>query len=673
MKKNIQVLAYLIVFVTLLISGIVLVFNTTQPIEKIDFMRQTASTLFDSSGQRFAHQIALITLLLSSLLGMVLLRSARICQILHLFVHNVNNPTLLGVFIAITGIPSLLLGTTPLLFITGAVIGSGLFIFMFIRLIQAKITYLGQIGIISLFIFFFVVLGMFYTPTYPTVIDLVYSLPHYESVFLGDSSRLASGQILFETVKNYYGILIPSFLAAIQYDMGYFFDFGQYIKIVQFSQLLFLALALINFYLWKPNNFIFLLFTVLFVACYHLSTNNIAAHILFPNLSGLRYLDFPIAIFFLLLSRTFSLSRTALLLGFVSGYLILLNPETAICIVVGYIVFFLSRLPAKPIYYLFIIISLFISSLLLAIVSFIGIFFVIFNYYPIPANLWDFLGSSVGAAQNGYIGLPLYFDIVMFTIGFHSLWTVARLSLCWSYASLSVRDSHKLAIAVILLIWFAYYINRPYPAGLLGYLFLYTFLIADFFNLRFIRRFRKKGAFFLFSRPHIALLSFIFIPFISLNCLVTLVLHNNSLLLNIQAEKNTLPLGGILLPKALTPILEMKAHFLRQQTEKVLTLSLYNGFISILSKQYMPLPYSNVYAVVTGEEGHQQLNSYILVYHPKRIVFDALSDYEQHFLEKTEMPLASDYAVFYQSVTRLLVNQYHLVGEQAGWVVWEQN
>ena len=80
--------------------------------------------------------------------------------------------------------------------------------------------------------------------------------------------------------------------------------------------------------------------------------------------------------------------------------------------------------------------------------------------------------------QIGYTGLPYVFDPVAAVMVVHACYCLLKLSLR-ANQSFVFQDAYRAAICTMILIWFAYYINRPHITYLSGELMLYGLLVID--------------------------------------------------------------------------------------------------------------------------------------------------------------------------------------------------
>jgi hypothetical protein len=161
---------------------------------------------------------------------------------------------------------------------------------------------------------------------------------HY-SVTVAQADRLAAGLRLGTQVGLNYGLIHSLLLGAFERRWG-FLDFGEHFRVVQVSQVAFLAVAILAFYLWKPRTPLFVLFGALLIGPW-VSTSHWALY--YPNQAGWRSFGLAAGVAILLLFRRQSSRWLAMSVGASACFLMLYNPETGVCLAFGYGLFLLSR------------------------------------------------------------------------------------------------------------------------------------------------------------------------------------------------------------------------------------------------------------------------------------------------------------------------------------------
>ena len=211
------------------------------------------------------------------------------------------------------------------------------------------------------------------------------------------------------------------------------------------------------------------------------STSHIA--VFYPNQSGWRFLGFPIWVILLLIFRNTPLKRAAFCLGCGCGALLLANLETGIVMTIGTMVFLVSRAQHVAWRERANHALLFFGGALVAMFTFWALFRAEFDQWPFSLSTLA-ADTLLHHFCQGYGGRPLVCDLMAAFIFMHCVYLVSSLILRWRDRGISHSAGVKLAVAAAVLTWYAYYMNRPDPWNLWTFLFLYSFLMADFLDRR---------------------------------------------------------------------------------------------------------------------------------------------------------------------------------------------
>ncbi len=480
---------------------------------------------------------------------------------------------------------------------------------------------------------------------------------HY-SVTLAQADRLAAGLSLGTEINLNYGLLHQVALAIFERGFG-LLDFGGHIRLVQLTQVAFLLAAIFAFWLWKPRRPLFILFATALIGAW-LSTSHIAIY--YPNQAGWRSLAFPVGIAFLLLMKRQTTRRAALLLGGMATASMLYNPETGLCLAAGYGLFLMSRLGSlRPA-------NIVAHALRAALGATLMVVAVLLLYrgglgaWP-PLNLAAFAGFITRFGQ-GYGGLPLYFDPLATIMFAHGAYIVVFTLLRWRRGDdLNFADSVKLALSATILVWFTYYINRPHPWNLWTFKFLYVFLIADFFEPRFLRHLWLRGA-RAFAGARLATVTFILLP---------MIISTNHYILTTTRHPPTLPadnqslVSGLLMTKTSAEALRAKAEFLaRQDFSDTLYITRHSYSLALMTGSFIRLPVQDVFAETISREDFERRLAEIERIAPRVILIDAPGD-----RDVLQDPGISYYTRFFARLHERLAARYELREVTHGWQVWE--
>jgi hypothetical protein len=504
---------------------------------------------------------------------------------------------------------------------------------------------------------------------------------HY-SMTLAQGDRLATGLRLGSQVNLNYGLIHSLALAVFERNSG-LLSFGEHLRLVQAFQIAFLLVALSACYLWRPANPLFMLFSILLIGPW-LSTSQPAIY--FPNQSGWRSFAFAAGIAILLLVYRQPLGRVAFALGAAAGFLLLYNPETGLCLSLGYGLFLLSRRRSAT---LFQIAAVALRAAGGAAVVLLGV--VIF--YRVGLGTWPPLSTvllvNMRRYAQGFGGLPLYFDPLAVLIFAHSTYVVSSTVLKWRLRDLGSDESIKLAIAAVILTWFVYYLNRPDPWNLWTYQFLYLFLIADIFDPRFVRGLRRRGIVAATFDLRLASLTLVLVPVLLANNLVisfmtlyptgeataTTAISGISMpepeakaLYPTAKATATAAISGISMPEPVAKSLRAQADFLSSQ-EALSTwfFSRHSYSLSLLTRRFNPLPFQDLFGEISTDADFEALVADIFSASPRVILFDA-PDFDPVF---DSIPSIYWRTGFYGRLQIRLAEHYQRGPITSGWQVWQ--
>jgi len=481
---------------------------------------------------------------------------------------------------------------------------------------------------------------------------------HY-SATLAQGDRLAAGLRIGSQINLSYGLIHAIALAAFERTWG-FLNFGEHFRLVQVCQVVFLGVAILAFYLWRPGNPVFVLFGTLLIGPW-VSTSHSAMY--YPNQTGWRSFGLAVGVAVLILCRRQPLWRLASILGASAAFSLLYNPETGLCITFGYGVFLLSRLRSLALIQA-------VGLALRAALAAVAVLLVVVICFRTGLGTWPpfdaaLLFGMITRFGQGYGGLPLYFDPLALLIFVHSVYMFSSLVLKWRETDLGSDESVKLGISATILTWAAYYVNRPQAWNLWTFQFLYLFLVADLIEPRLFRRLRCDGIASAIFDFRLAPLTFLLVPMLlSMNYYILLT----TLLPVERPEITTSRISGILMPEDSARALRAQAGFLgAQESSNTLFFSCHSYSLSMLTRRFNPLPVQDAFAETVTNSDFDRLVGEINRFSPHAILFDAPADrssvlensalnyFNMNFFERLKIRLAENY---YQGAT---IN---------GWQVW---
>jgi hypothetical protein len=300
---------------------------------------------------------------------------------------------------------------------------------------------------------------------------------HYSTVVM-QGDRLAAGERIFSDVKIYYGVLFPVVLGAFERYFGPI-SFGGYIQMVKYFQVAFVILSVLLYRAFARHTKLPLLTAALLILPWYHSNH---MGILYPNLSAWRLISLPLAVAAIFLLRGVRPpALLAVFLGIIGGSLTTLNLETGIAANIGFVAYlcfrFLMPLAKQPARAAFTLMSYVIAFAIPWVLLSLLVPLLIGSNFDIGSYLSTIflLAREISA---GYSGLPPEFNPVAITIAVHATYCLIKLGLRTGQ-ELGFHNAFRAAICTMILIWFAYYINRPDVSYLFNELMLYGFLLID--------------------------------------------------------------------------------------------------------------------------------------------------------------------------------------------------
>jgi|GEM_PF-5785147 len=454
---------------------------------------------------------------------------------------------------------------------------------------------------------------------------------HYSST-LAQADRLAYGFTLGKEINLNYGLLNTALIAALQQKVG-FLDLTSKMRLVQMYQVVFLVLGCLSCLLWSRSNYLFALFSLAFWG-FWAGTDHVA--ILHPNQTGWRSACLPISLLALWLCRKIDnrLAQAAFL-GFMAQACILYNPETGLCIALGFAAFLWAADESNK---LAVVISYF-AGIACAILTATALFFLLFGRFAPFADVFGL--NLITRFSGGYGSMPLQFDIMAALIWIHAMYVFSQNILKKRQEGrLAFEDKARLCIATIILFWFAYYVNRPDFWNLWTYKFLYVFLISNWFTPLFFQQLKLDGWRAVLN-PRLAVLIALLIP----NALFPEAtahrpLSHQGQTANFQQQKKM-------------------AGYLMHQEPSTIFLTEHSYSVPLLAGRFTPINTNDAYAETITNQGFLLLFEDIYRQNAPIILLD-------------EKNSTKEYRSFYDRLRKKLSPVYYKAGNAAGWEVWHR-
>ncbi len=321
--------------------------------------------------------------------------------------------------------------------------------------------------------------GFLHPPDYTRIPwwEIAYSQSHY-AVVVAPADLLGAGRALFDDVKPDYGLVLPVLVGGYERRFGPL-TLGGEVRLLLALQTLYLALGAWVFWRHSRGRFLFALFAFVTVsAWFHFDHKGLR----FPNQTPWRTIGMALAIAALAALAGRSRRLTALLLGLTAGLALLLNFESGVAVTVACAVYACFRFgllgPAAREADRLGAAALFGLGMLAAVAMAAAVVPLALGRALDLLHLPRLVANAVFTASSGFSGWPLTRDpwpVVMFA---HAVFVLLRAAFGGG-APTSPRAAFRAAVAALLVVWFAYYANRPHPWNLSSYSLPYGVLLVD--------------------------------------------------------------------------------------------------------------------------------------------------------------------------------------------------
>ena len=486
-------------------------------------------------------------------------------------------------------------------------------------------------------------------------------------------SAVAAGQQFFREVALGYGLLMPSIMSVVDVKQQGL-SIGAQLRFVQACQVLFCLFAVCAYLAYRPRNYLGVLVALLLAGPYWASAGLGIWH---PNQTGFRSLGLPAGVLALALTSRLPSGHAAWWLGLVAAVASLMNLETAVALSAGMVIFLIARTRSMP--WLLLVRMAVTGALTFA--AYLVIYRLALGRNAFSLQSFD-LFVLIGRAASGAFGLRLFTSgyegegyylvpLVLFMFA-HAMYVVIDGFRRLGSGVLPVRAAIRMAVAVTLLIWLAYYFNSPNWWQIWTHLFLYGFLIIDLVDRR---RFgigiaKPNPLLKRLSRLRMAPPILLLLLFLAL-----LIPHTNRHLLKytsafmyphwLESTRELTVLSGILMPRELAGPLEKKATKLKElhaaAQGRVIYFTFNIAFTPRLSNVFQPGPYRDMFGEIAGDLAFERVIRDLLASRTKVFLIDAPSG-----------PLAvSGERKAYQDRLRSAISPaYRLSATEDGWEIW---
>lgn len=629
-----------------------------------------------SDDQRLAHLVAVVAVAIFSLLLFLLSQRGAVTDRGARIMPGVDVRT--GAFLLFGGFV-----TYSFLVPAAMVLRAAIFmLFVLVLLCMAGYFRRGLIERISIafvgaYLAVLIVPGLLVRPI-PFMFDDPVLLAQIETHLLSLSMRgaaLAAGQNFFNELRLDYGLLMPSIMSLLEVKRQGL-SVAQQLRFVQLCQVLFCLTAAFAYLLYRRRNYIGVLAALLLAAPFW-STAGLG--IWHPNQTGFRSLGLALGMLTLVAVRREPVARAAWWLGTVAGAALLINLETTVAVVAGFVVFLTVRTRSIPVTLL---LRMFVA-IILVVAAYCLLYPLAFGRFPFGGESLDILSLlkrfaggggyglrlfSAGHASEGYFFVP--FALAMFL---HVIYVVVDGFRRLGRSPLSRHRAIRVAISATLIVWLAYYFNSPNWWQIWTVLFLYGFLIIDLvdrrrFGIRTTGSVEPLRARFARMRlvPGLLILLFFLsflIPFTNrhLQYYTSAFMYPSWL----SVPQSISVVSGILLPKEKADLLEAKAASLRRLNAEasgdLIYFTFNMAFMPRLSGVFLPGPYRDMFAETPGDDAFRHTMAGVLARRPRTILIDTPTG---------PLAMRGARASFQNRLRAALASAYQLDRRENGWEIW---
>src|ERR1700694_919386 len=477
---------------------------------------------------------------------------------------------------------------------------------------------------------------------------------HY-SGSVASADRLAIGERL--GAVPIHSALLPSVLLGAWQKANGMLDFGGHIRLLAFLETVLLVVTLAGYWMWDAGRAIPWLVASFLVLPW---IQPLHAAVLYPNQSAWRFLGFCVGVVLLAAIHARNLHFAAMFLGFFGGLALLWNPETGVCLCLAYAVFLVLRGSGRPSPLKWpAIAASFLGGGLGAAVVFALAVRIGLGYWPDAAAI---AGSFplIGDFSKGYGGLQFKaVDALAVLVFAHALYLAIRGLMDWGAGSAPTsRESCRIALATLVVVWAAYYFKAPDPWNLWSLLFVYGFLLDDLIPAAGSGSVQIKE----FGRSfRLMALALVILPAIAATNYAAL---RSAVLAARQADcPGANAVSGICLPAELAKAERDKGAALRETLgrQRVLYFTADSYLMPLLTGVNQPLPQRDPFSDSILISDFDRLVSAFGSLAPECALFDdpgsPLSGYDSH-------------RKFYGRLRAAIASSYERRGMDRGWEIW---
>jgi hypothetical protein len=589
-----------------------------------------------SDDQRRAHMLAILALVLCSAASFVIGTQRDFGTAVRPFAPVGAGVSVIAAVIVLVSYRQLV----PSYIVSGATVFCALFLLTVLYAPYLRSMHLERlaVGIIGAYFVILVVPGLVAKPIAFLVSDAdsISQLETHLQWLPLRGSAIAAGQKFFQEIPIGYGLLMPSIMSIADLRTGGLSAEGL-LRFVQASQVLFCGAAVAAYVAYRPRNYLGVLTALLLAGPYWASAGLGIWH---ANQTGFRSLGLPVGMLAMVLASRLAPVNAAWVLGAVAGIAAVMNFETAVAVVGGYVVFLIARTRSIPVG----LIARSVLAGLLAVAAYLVVYRLALGRNAFSLQALDVF-ELLGRFSSGIFGLRLFSSgdqgdnyyvvpFALFMFG-HAMYVVIDGFRRLGSGPLPARGAVRMGVAVSLIAWLAYYFSGPNWWQIWTHLFLYGFLLIDLvdrrrFGIRAVPAAASLKMRWSRMRIQPGLLTLMLL-------LALMIPHTNRHLFVygsdfmypawIRAGHEAAVLSGVLMPKDKAASLQAKADKLKElhaaAKGNLVYLTFNSAFMPHLTRIFQPAPYRDMLGEIRGEQDFGRRMAELLARRPEFILIDA--------------------------------------------------
>lgn len=471
----------------------------------------------------------------------------------------------------------------------------------------------------------------------------------------GAANYIAGQEALSNPVFG-YGAIFPTIMGYAQKILS-FGSMKTQFSITLLFQAFFMLLSIVALRRWNARHPLYLLIGILALFPFLAEWEKL----IFVNSSSIRFMNFAVGTLIILYLDKVPRKRGAVLLGSACAWQFLYNPETGIAITLGSLAYLITQhhfLDLKK------VVGVLLYWLIGALMAF-GVIDGIIVHNTGHSSL-QVLFSAMFLFEKGYGGLPLYYDSIIIVIFLHMTYISLKSAANWGKSELSVNSRRKLYLSVTILVWFAYYINRPHDRHLYTFFPLYMFFIVDMCDIRRLRLYwedKFKGLkSFRLALP-IVILTIVFLPVLGKEAYTNIKRIHSHTRANSDSKKSLVEVDGIFLPQATAKSIQTRVSYLKQKKNENPLILTENTYSIPLMAQYFPEEGLLDINMELPSRGYTQIIRQILTPEASEIWFDQSPSLPRY---------TKDQGKLWKQIRKDISDVYTMDKIEQGWEIWKR-